>query len=187
MITTGKLRPMNEGDLEIVLKWRNSDYIRQNMFSDHLISKVEHKAWFDLLKMHKDNKYLVFEREDKPFGLVYFTDIDEKNRRCYWGFYVGEKDSPKGTGTAMGLMGIEYAFETLGIRKIIGEVFVFNKASFSFFNRLGFKEEGQLKKHALKDGKYEDVIIFALFKEDWLTFKKDLEKRYIEGKSWQDQ
>jgi len=40
------LRPIEEGDLATVLEWRNSERIRANMYTDHLISREEHRAGF---------------------------------------------------------------------------------------------------------------------------------------------
>ncbi len=170
------LRPIEEKDLGKVLAWRNSDRIRANMYTDHKITMDEHKAWFKGLKEKQNSVYMVFELNQRPIGLVYFKDIDQKNEKCLFGFYLGEDDLPRGTGTIMGVLGLKYVFENLDIRKLYGEAFAFNQSSINFFRRLGFTEEGRFTKHVLKSGKYEDVVIFALFKEDWQSNRDKLDK-----------
>jgi len=163
----GKLRLMNVNDLEMVLEWRNSDRIRANMYNDHVISFDEHNAWFKRQKSGESSRYLVFELMGRPVGLVYFVDIDHKNSKAFWGFYLGYEDLPSGSGTLLGKLGVDYAFNCLGIKKLCGEAFAFNKSSIRFHKKLGFVEEGRLVRHVLKNGEFEDIVSFALFKEDW--------------------
>ncbi|MBI5485467.1 MAG: UDP-4-amino-4,6-dideoxy-N-acetyl-beta-L-altrosamine N-acetyltransferase [Deltaproteobacteria bacterium] len=171
-----RLRPVAEDDLELVLNWRNSERIRRNMYGDHIISMEEHKAWFNRLKDDSSAVYLLFEVCQTPVGMVYFTDIDRKNSKCFWGFYLGEDNLPRGTGTILGVSGMEYAFEILQIRKLCGEAFQFNSASVKFFQKLGFAREGHFVRHVLKEGVYEDVISFALFKDCWQDRRNELER-----------
>ena len=39
-----QLRPVLESDLGLIRQWRNSERIRANMFTDHIISSEEHLA-----------------------------------------------------------------------------------------------------------------------------------------------
>jgi len=161
------VRVLTVTDLEQVLRWRNSDRIRQCMYSDHLISWEEHKAWFDKLQYKDDRKSLLFAYDDKPTGLLSFTEIDTVHCTAFWGFYLGEPSSIKGLGLHMGILGMNYAFEKLKLRKICGEAIGFNQGSIQYHLRLGFKEEGRFINHIVKNDKYEDIVRFALFKEQW--------------------
>jgi UDP-4-amino-4,6-dideoxy-N-acetyl-beta-L-altrosamine N-acetyltransferase len=170
------LRLLGAEDLEIVLAWRNSERIRANMYTDHLITLAEHRAWFERSKKQTTSVYLIFEVQNRSVGLVYFTGIDMKNGRSYWGFYLGEENLPHGCGTALGVIGIAYAFTQLNIRKLCGEAFAFNGPSIRFHKKLGFVEEGRFMKHVLKRGIYEDVVSFALFQEDWENNRQVLDE-----------
>lgn len=77
----------------------------------------------------------------------------------------------------MGFLALEYLFETLNLRKVTGEAFAFNSDSLKFHKRLGFVEEGRLVGHVLKAGRYEDVLIMAIFRDGWLRVKPELEQR----------
>jgi len=170
-----RLRPLEEMDLERILMWRNSDRIRAVMFTDHHISEDEHRAWFMRMQQLEDAVGLIFEVKGRSAGLVYFSRIDYHNGLCFWGFYLGEENLPKGTGTIMGFLALDYAFENLGIRKLIGETLAFNTASIKFHKRLGFVEEGRSVRQILKNGRYEDVISFVRFNEGWQKSKQELE------------
>jgi UDP-4-amino-4,6-dideoxy-N-acetyl-beta-L-altrosamine N-acetyltransferase len=170
-----KIRTIEERDLAIVLKWRNSERIRRVMFSDHIITLNEHHAWFSRLSQ-QDSVHLVFEYQKSPWGLVCLTDIDNRNNKCDWGFYLGELNLPKNSGLIMGVLGLEYIFEKKNIRKLCSQTFAFNTSGVNFHQRLGFVKEGLLKKHVLKNGNYEDVISFALFADEWHQNRDKLEK-----------
>ncbi|MEB3102220.1 UDP-2,4-diacetamido-2,4,6-trideoxy-beta-L-altropyranose hydrolase [Ferviditalea candida] len=169
-----RLRPITEEDLEKVLTWRNSERIRANMYTDHIISEFEHKEWFQKINNDPAVACMLYEIKGVPAGVIHYTNIDRRNQKCEWGFYLGDPDLPKGTGIIMGYLGVEYAFENMGIRKLYGEAFAFNRASIKFHRKLGFVQEGRLTKHIRKNGQYEDVLLFGLQHEKWLSFKAQL-------------
>jgi UDP-4-amino-4,6-dideoxy-N-acetyl-beta-L-altrosamine N-acetyltransferase len=171
-----RLRPIEERDLDTVLRWRNSDRIRENMYTDHEIELDEHRAWFEKLRMEPVPTFLVFEFRGKPIGVISVTKIDKRNNTCYWGFYIGDPGAPPGSGTALGYFGLNHIFEVLRIRKLCAEAFGFNAASLKFHKRLGFVEEGRLAKHILKNDRYEDIVSFALFEEDWARHRSRVEE-----------
>lgn len=176
------LRPIEEKDLELILHWRNSDRIRANMFTDHIIKMEEHRSWFDRLQKEQKDIYLVFEYNDNPVGIVNFIEMDSHNYTCKWGFYIGEEDVPKGLGSIMGFMGLEYIFEECNKCIVKGEAFVFNEASINYHTKLGFTEEGYSVKHVLKNEGYKDVILFSLSREDWEKNKPFLRDRIFQNK-----
>jgi UDP-4-amino-4,6-dideoxy-N-acetyl-beta-L-altrosamine N-acetyltransferase len=171
------LRPVEEKDLERILGWRNSGRIRSSMYTDHVITWEEHLRWFERLQGERRGLSLIFEVSGKAVGIVNVSRMDRVNNTCHWGFYLGDTDAPRGCGTIMGFLGLEYLFEKLNIRKVIGEAFVFNQASIAFHEKLGFSREGHFRRHVLKNDKYEDIFAFALFKEQWTELKPELERK----------
>jgi len=174
-----RLRVFHESDLKQVLKWRNSERIRQCMYSDHVISWEEHVNWFHRLQKDPAAEFLIFEFQTRPAGVVSFSNINSTHKRCSWGFYLGETDLPKGSGVALGYLGLHYGFEKIGCRKICGEVLASNEASVRFHRKLGFVQEGRFEKHVYKHGQFEDVLSFACFYEDWVKNKEMIRKEYL--------
>lgn len=171
-----RLRPMEESDLEKVLEWRNSERIRANMYTDHSISMDEHRAWFERIREDQSNIYKIFEFRDYPVGVANIVQIDIRNNKCFWAFYLGDMNLPHGSGAVMEFLFLEYVFEDLKIRKLCCEVFSFNYSTIKLHKKFGFREEGCFKEHIFKNGKYEDVVSLALLNQDWLIVKPKLEK-----------
>jgi UDP-4-amino-4,6-dideoxy-N-acetyl-beta-L-altrosamine N-acetyltransferase len=161
------LRQLRQQDLSRVLDWRNSDRIRASVFNDTVISLEEHRAWFKRIQNSSEIVVLIFEHRAVPMGIISFTQIDPKNGKALWGFYVGEKDRPSGMGSALGYLGIRYGFEDLRLRKVTSEVLCSNARSVGLHQKLGFVQEGHFRAAVLKNGIHEDVLSFALFADDW--------------------
>ncbi len=174
-----KIRPLAKTDLDIVLQWRNSKSIRRYMYNDHVISLKEHRAWFAGLVKDPNRHCLIFEIKGKPAGVINIYDIDKKNQRCEWGFYLGERTVPRGSGTIMGYMALQFIFEQLRIRKLCSTAFAFNRASVLYHQKLNFRQEGRFLRHAWKNGRYQDVIAFGLFKKDWIHVREAIRLKYL--------
>ena len=162
-----RLREPAEHDLERLWRWRNSERVRSAMKSDRPISEEEHRYWFGRLRSRPDCLFFIFEKGDHPLGIVQFTGVNRTDGTCSWGFYLGEEGLPRGTGTLLGYLGLSRVFEKEGIRKVTAEVLESNLASYRMHKKLGFHIEGCLRKHVWRNGKYEDVILLAIFKKDW--------------------
>ena len=175
----GKVRLIKEDDLPMVLSWRNSERISRNMFSSHLISMEEHQRWFAGLNAGRQ-VCLIFELNRRPVGVVNAIDIDQEDNKCSWGFYVGEPGMPKGTGLLMGYHGLQYIFEEMDIRKLCSKAFSFNESSIKYHKKLGFREEGLLLKDCKKNDEYEDVVVLALFKDQWQQQREEIVKILME-------
>ncbi|KFL17349.1 pseudaminic acid biosynthesis N-acetyltransferase [Geobacillus stearothermophilus] len=180
LLERARLEDMNSSHLEMVLNWRNQEHIRSVMFHDQIISLEEHRKWFDRVKEDQRTIVKIFYLDNVPLGVVNFTNIDFKNGKCSWGFYVGDQNAPKGSGTLMGYLALNFIFEELNIRKLCAEIISFNERSIRYHQRLGFRKEGVLREHILKNNQYADVILMALFNKEWKEQKSKIQ-HMIEG------
>ena len=175
-----QLRPIVESDLDLVLSWRNSDRVRAYMYTDHIISESEHRAWFDRIKHAELPNFMIFEDKFGPVGVTSFTELDKYHNRCTWGFYLGKTEPGKGTGSVMGFLALEYIFEQCQLHKLCAEAFAFNIASIKYHQKLGFVQEGLLRQHVLKNNAFQDVMVFGYIQNEWLTMKAKLESLLFE-------
>lgn len=164
MSSNTKLRPLEEADLEMLLRWRNSDQVRRYMFSTRPISEQEHRRWFEALRDDRSRHPLIFSHDGQPSGFVSFGPV-RHGGISDWGFYVAP-DSPRGTGRMLGDAAISYAFSRLHLHKVCGEVLSLNEASRRFHLSLGFREEGVLIEQHFDGAIYHDVVRFGLVAKD---------------------
>jgi len=162
----GRLRMITGDDLAQILGWRNSERIRKEMFTEHIISWEEHLAWFEK-SLSSGNHHLVFELDGNPAGVSSFTGIDAQNNHCSWGFYLGESPLPRGTGIMLGIYSMQYAFDILKVHRVCSEVLASNPISLAFHSKMGFCREGILREHIKKADGFVDVVCFGQLYEEW--------------------
>lgn len=170
------LRILSEPDLPLILQWRNSPTVRMSMYSQHEISEVEHRAWFNRMQQNDTSLWYIHLNESaQADGVVYFTDFDKVNRSSFWGFYTNPT-APPGTGTALGIDAMNEAFTVKNLHKLNAEVLSSNIKSASFHRKLGFREEGTFREHHLINTSYIDVIRFGMLASEWPDKKSELER-----------
>ncbi|WP_203300259.1 UDP-4-amino-4,6-dideoxy-N-acetyl-beta-L-altrosamine N-acetyltransferase [Marinobacter sediminum] len=168
------LRKIEEADLDLMLSWRNHPSIRQSMFSQVIIEPEQHRAWFRRQAKKEDCLWLIYEtHENRPAGIVYFTDMDRAPRNAFWGFYAAP-DAQPGTGTRMGLEAIDLYFSELGFHKLNAEVLETNERSLRFHRKLGFKVEGVFQDQYLGEQAFQSVTRFGLLAAEWDEHRKVL-------------
>ena len=105
------LRALRAQDAAMLLRWRNSARVLSMMFSEHQIAPAEHEAWFARALAAPDSRYYVLEYLGRSIGSLNVTQIDWARRSCFVGYYIGEPDAPKGSGTIFGRLMLREIFE----------------------------------------------------------------------------
>ena len=177
----GNIRPIQRSDAELILEWRNTDAVRLNMYNHEIIDIESHLRWFDSMLEDDSCQYFIYERNEKPYGVLSFSEIDMKNKKAFWAFYSGDT-SVRGIGSEMERLALDYAFNTLSLNKLCCEVLEFNTSVIDFHRKFGFKIEGVRRQDYLRDEKYYDIYQLAIFKKDYLKTQQtkpiEVEKDY---------
>ena len=85
-----------------------------------------------------------------------------ESHRAEVGYWLAKPYWGRGTMTAVVQRACRHAFEEFGLVKVTAHVFSHNPASARVLEKCGFQEEGFLRKHFLKDGRFIDARLFAL-------------------------
>lgn len=111
---------------------------------------------------------IIDKPEDIHIGNVTLFDIDWTNLTGEVGIMIGRKDYwRKGYGTEALRLTLEYAFQNLGLRKVLGSPVADRGTSME--ERVGYKVEGVLRQHVFIDGEYRDVIRLGAYRDDFLN------------------
>lgn len=162
----GLLREIRDEDLTLMLQWRNAPDVRKNMYNTEEISLETHLAWWAKVVASDKFKYFMYENEGVPLGIVAFTDLNHKSRHSFWAFYASP-NAPKGTGSRMEFLALDYAFNVLDLNKLSCEVLDYNPAVIKLHMKFGFKQEGLFEKHHWANERFCDVVRLAIFKDGW--------------------
>lgn len=167
-------RALEERDLELVFKWRNSERVHSKMLTDHKITWEEHVSWFHRIKNNPVKRNLIFEFLGRPIGYIGYTEYDEEDRCCSPGAYLGEIDVPIDAGITLFYMAVEYAFAELQMKRLETSVFKSNKIAMKIDKFLGYKEIPDGDEVFIKNGKEEVAVRMFMTKDDWDEHKQGI-------------
>ncbi len=104
---------------------------------------------------------------DTHVGNIKLDNFDWVSRTCELGLLIGNKNYwGKGIGYAVCKLILNYAFTDLNIRKVSLAVYENNPAAIKLYHKLGFEQEGRLRKHIFEGGSYYDKFYMGLFAEE---------------------
>lgn len=168
------LRPLRKTDIIKTMIWRNDiEIIKMAQLIRFPKTEELESTWYDHALNDKSNRNLYFGIDEivtgEFVGIIQITDIDWVSGTGVWGYIIGDKDKRgKGYSKEAPMLLFDYAFNFLNLRKIFGYPVNFNQATLKMHEKIGnFKTEGCLKNHVFYDGKYHDVLILSIFKEDF--------------------
>lgn len=183
IFTSGKrvvLRPVMEKDLPLFVKWINDPEVSQFLSVYFPMMEADEKSWLENLPKRKPgNIVFTIVVDGKAIGNIGLHGIEMKDRTATTGTFIGEKEYwGKGYGTEAKMLLLNYAFNTLNLRKICSAAIAFNTRSINYSLKCGYEIEGKLRDHTYRHGKYWDHILFAVFREKWEPLWAEFKKAH---------
>lgn len=127
---------LSQDKLEIILEWRNNVFVRENMYSKHIISLQEHLNFTNNLKTSITDLYFLVLDNDLEIGVIYFNNITESS--CTMGLYANPNIQKVGSLLMKSI--IDYAFNRLKCQTIQAEVFEKNEKAIYLYKKFAFKQ-----------------------------------------------
>lgn len=163
------LRPIDGGDTERIVAWRNRERVRKNFIYQKPFTKEGHEEWMRTqVQTGRVVQFIICEKDTgRPVGSVYFRDIDRENKKAEYGIFIGEADAAgKGIGTEAACLAVSYARDVLRLHKLMLRVFADNAGAVKSYEHAGFAREACLKDEFLQDGHYRDLLLMAILFEE---------------------
>ena len=162
---------LQEKHLQMIMDWRVKPEITRHMFTNIEHDLNKQRRWFKKISGDDSHRYWVILFQDIPIGLVNLAAIDQGNRRCTAGYYIGELEC-RNLGALIPPYLYNYVFKVMDFRKIYGEVMAENVKVLQMHAMHGYRQVGICRDHIFKDGRFHDVIIIELLAESWLGQKR---------------
>ncbi len=138
------------------------------MFNDGPIQRADHIGWMQRSLVDPTRRDWIIEYQTAPVGLISLTDIDERQLRCSWGFYVAAASlRGRGVGSSAWFQALEVAFDELGMEKVCSEVLSTNQPVVAMHERFGFRREAYHRSHVHRANGRIDVVGLALLRHEW--------------------
>lgn len=172
-----RLRAAEKEDVTLFLGWINDDEVTENLELIYPISSAEEEQWYDdMFAKPAAEHVMVIEIEPTsqeenfiPIGTCQFFKFDWRNRSAEIWIMIGEKSYwDQGFGTETMHLLLKHGFNTLNLHRIGLQVFAHNRRGIHVYEKVGFKFEGKLRQAHYLHGKYIDVHLMSVLKNEWL-------------------
>ena len=149
------LRSISENDAELILSWRNSDFVASKFFYRLPLSMDEELAWIHgKVETGEVFQFIVYTKDtDTPIGSVYLQHFDEVENSMEYGIFMSE-DMPEGKsyGTqALRTLTYEFAFKYLNLSSTCGIIIKDNTASRRVAEKTGYIVTGECIRNTVPD------------------------------------
>ena len=180
------LRPLSESDIEAIYQSCQDPLIPQfttvpanytiELAQDFVRSKTprlfdEHKAIHWVLTINKDVSPAALKVAGETFlGPFSIHGIEEHNHIGEIGYWLNKDVRGNGYGSIGCQMVTNYAFETLGFRRLAGLVDSDNQTSKKVLQTAGYEHEGLMKSRVTRaDGRQINMDLFAATSDNWVS------------------
>lgn len=165
-----QLRKIKEEDTSLIIKWRNSENVKKNLFTQSELTEEQHLWWLKNKVATKECVQFIIETIEppKPIGTVFIKNIDKMNNKGEYGIFIGEEIARGcGYGTVAAQLVIKYAFKELNLNRLYLSVFSDNVLGIRSYEKAGFKKEGILRQDFKRSDGYSDVVLMSILKSEW--------------------
>jgi ribosomal-protein-alanine N-acetyltransferase len=167
------LRPYTEADAESLFPHASNPNVTRFTLWDH------HKTIDDTIAFVRDYALLRYRegtaepyaitlaRDFRPIGSCGCFWVSQPNRTMELGYWVAEPFWGKGIAAEASRACVAEAFRSSDARRMQARVIAGNAASCRVLDKLGFRHEGTLRAALLRRGNFEDVLMYAVLREEW--------------------
>ncbi|NMC13826.1 MAG: GNAT family N-acetyltransferase [Chloroflexi bacterium] len=168
-----RLRAVEKEDIDRFVTWLNDPEVREGVAIFLPLSKHEEEKWFEttMAKPATEHPFVIEINDDgswKPIGDCGFFEIDWRNRFGEIGIFIGEKQYwNQGYGSEAVRMLLKHGFNTLNLNRVFLRVFEDNPRAIHAYEKVGFIHEGRLRKAEYRNGRYIDILLMSVLREEW--------------------
>jgi RimJ/RimL family protein N-acetyltransferase len=186
-----RLRTFTRADMVHFSRWADSEFVEAMVGSDFLYQykHLYHRRndlFLDLLVRDGSqlNALIVPVKGDSdPVGFVRLFNINLLHGYAFLETVIADPHSlRRGWGVEASQLIVLYAVDALGIRRIEAKAYAYNRLSQNALRRNGFRLEGALRQACFHDGRYWDILVFGILKDEIEEQRKKIHmKTYAEA------
>ena len=125
--------------LSLILRWRNNDWVRKNMFVQDILQEKDQLAWFNSIN-NASNYYFIIEYLGEKVGLIHAKNFSEEDGIGEGGIFIGEYDYLETWASVMAsICLLNFIFAKTNINRSMVRVQAHNRSAISYNLMLGYK------------------------------------------------
>ena len=166
------LRRLAEPDGELWERWFSDPELNAVLSSGDGVPASPHGMRAVVARLAHDSTtrvdFTVMRLDGTPIGAAHLADIDPWARHAEFGMFIGPREERgHGLGREIVRLGVGFAFEQLNLHKVWVTIDADNAPSVRCFTRAGFHQDGVLRDHVYKRGRYVDRLLLSILRSEW--------------------
>ena len=167
-----RIRPIQLGDTEKIVKWRNNPKVKKQLYTQSDLTLEQHNNYFQSKILTGEVKQFIIvvddDNKELEVGTTFLKSIDNYSHKAEFGIFIGEDTSRvKGYGSQATKLTLDYGFKELGLNRVYLTVLADNSIAINAYKKVGFQLEGILKQDYKRNNTFVDVAIMGIVREDW--------------------
>jgi RimJ/RimL family protein N-acetyltransferase len=164
------LAPVRREDLSTLYEWINDRDLVVLNAPYRPVPISQHEEWFEAVQRRPDAvlQAIRLTPSGKLIGTAQLHSIHPVHRSAELQIRIGDpQERGKGYGTAALRLVLRLAFDDLNLHRVMLHVFADNTRAIRTYEKLGFVREGVLRHGAFIAGRYVDVVVMAVLREEY--------------------
>jgi RimJ/RimL family protein N-acetyltransferase len=166
-----RLRALEKSDADAMIRWASDeDVVRWHGPPNWPASRVQQEQFIERVTApdYADKAFAIETLDGTLVGDCGLRTIEWRSRKAEFYITIGEKQLwDKGFGTDALKLISRLAFDKMNLNRLWLTVLVDNPRAVRCYEKCGFVREGLLRQESFVDGKYRDVLVMALLREDY--------------------
>jgi RimJ/RimL family protein N-acetyltransferase len=159
--------------------WINDPEVQHGISIYLPFSMADEEEWFEGMRKHPADEHNFAievrlpatdtgEGAWKMIGSCGFFSLDGRNRSSEFGIMIGDKSYwNQGYGTEAVRLLVQHGFNTLNLNRIFLRVLENNPRAIRAYEKAGFTHEGRQRQAEFKDGKYINLLVMSILKDEF--------------------
>jgi RimJ/RimL family protein N-acetyltransferase len=162
------LGPLVEEDSKKLFEWINDRELVYLNAPYRSIGSSHHSKWFDSVQERDDVAiFAIRDKSGRLVGTCQLVNMNPLHRSAELQIRIGDKrDRGRGYGTAAVQSLLQFAFRDWNLRRVQLYVLDGNESALRTYEKCGFKREGVLRQAVYIDGRYRDLVVMAVLRDE---------------------
>lgn len=164
------IRSYENADVSALVKYANNRkiWLMLTHVFPHPYTEEDARSWLDIVKHQTIETNFAISTETELIGTIGFKLFEGVHcKTAELGYWLGEPYWGKGIMTEAARAMTGYMFTNHDFVRIQAAVFESNPGSARVLEKAGYTYEARLRKHVYKNETMQDLLIFALLRNEW--------------------
>ena len=171
------LRKLEMRDAQDIFDYGRDPQVARHVLWDAYTSVSETRGYVRYMirkyRAGEPSSWGIVEKETgRVVGTIGYMWYQKDNNACEVGYSLARRCWNRGYMTEALAAVLQYSFETLSVHRVEAQHEVDNGASGAVMRKCGMRKEGTLRGRLLNKGKYVDVDLYAILREDYAALTR---------------